>query len=167
MTPAFAADSSPELAAEAIKVCATFIATGIVTDVERMGRILKLLVSAFESFSASTDSPMIGELKCLSPNAQVMVRVSIYAAWAELQIVSNEQKYLADVVSPHLAKLTPLWLSSLQEYARLKFEPDISITSASVADGLDVHYAALYRETRLKVRDCRNNPPISLLTTFL
>lgn len=52
LTPAFAADSSPELAAEAINVCATFIATGIVTDVDRMGRILKLLVSALENFSS-------------------------------------------------------------------------------------------------------------------
>jgi hypothetical protein len=52
LTPAFAADSSPELAAEAVNVCATFIATGIVTDVDRMGRILKLLVSALENFSS-------------------------------------------------------------------------------------------------------------------
>jgi hypothetical protein len=52
LTPAFAADSSPELAAEAINVCATFIATGIVTDIDRMGRILKLLVSALENFSS-------------------------------------------------------------------------------------------------------------------
>ena len=51
LTPAFAADSSPELAAEAIEVCAAFIATGIVTDVDRMGRILKLLVSALKDFS--------------------------------------------------------------------------------------------------------------------
>lgn len=51
LTPAFAADSSPELAAEAVNVCATFIATGIVTDIDRMGRILKLLVSALENFS--------------------------------------------------------------------------------------------------------------------
>jgi hypothetical protein len=55
LTPAFAADSSPELAAEAINVCATFIATGIVTDVDRMGRILKLLVSALENFSSECD----------------------------------------------------------------------------------------------------------------
>lgn len=53
LTPAFAADSSPELAAEAINVCATFIATGIVTDVDRMGRILKLLISALENFSST------------------------------------------------------------------------------------------------------------------
>jgi hypothetical protein len=56
LTPAFAADSSPELAAEAINVCATFIATGIVTDIDRMGRILKLLVSALENFSSKSAS---------------------------------------------------------------------------------------------------------------
>src|SRR6185437_11439040 len=51
LTPAFAADSSPELASEAVNVCAAFIATGIVRDVDRMGRILKTLVGALESFA--------------------------------------------------------------------------------------------------------------------
>lgn len=51
LTPAFNADSSPELASAAVNVCGTFIATGMVTDVERMGRILKLLVGALESFA--------------------------------------------------------------------------------------------------------------------
>lgn len=51
LTPAFAADSSPELATVAVNVCAGFIATGIVEDVERMGRILKLLTQALENFS--------------------------------------------------------------------------------------------------------------------
>lgn len=51
LTPAFAADSSPELATVAVNVCAGFIATGIVKDVERMGRILKLLTNALENFS--------------------------------------------------------------------------------------------------------------------
>lgn len=52
LTPAFASDSSPELAAEAVNVCATFISTGIVTDIDRMGRILKLLVSALDTFAS-------------------------------------------------------------------------------------------------------------------
>ena len=52
LTPAFGADSSPELASAAVNVCATFIATGLVTDVERMGRVLKLLVSALHSFTS-------------------------------------------------------------------------------------------------------------------
>ena len=51
LTPAFGTDSSADLASVAINVCATFIATGLVKDVDRMGRILKLLVSALGSFT--------------------------------------------------------------------------------------------------------------------
>lgn len=56
LTPAFSADSSPDLASAAVNVCATFIATGLVTDVDRMGRILKLLVAALESFASASPS---------------------------------------------------------------------------------------------------------------
>lgn len=52
LTPAFAVDSSPELASQAVSVCASFVATGIVTNVDRMGRIFKLLVSALENFAS-------------------------------------------------------------------------------------------------------------------
>ncbi|EME47591.1 hypothetical protein DOTSEDRAFT_41967 [Dothistroma septosporum NZE10] len=151
LTPAFAADSSPELAGAAVNVCATFIATGIVTDIERMGRILKTLVSGLDSFSKDTDTASIGDLKGLSSNAQVMVRMAVFAAWAELQIASTEQKYLIQVVKPHISQLVPLWISSLREYARLRFEPDISATTAtpSTSGDLDTVYAALNRETLL------------------
>ncbi|KAF2478878.1 armadillo-type protein [Neohortaea acidophila] len=153
LTPAFAADSSPELAAEAVNVCATFIATGIVTDVDRMGRILKLLVSALDSFSRDTEVASIGDLKGLSSNAQVMVRMAVFSAWAELQIASGEQKYLDDVVKPHIAQLVPLWLTSLREYSRLRFEPDISQalpSGMSSAEGdFNTIYAALNRQTLL------------------
>lgn len=168
LTPAFAADSSPELAAEAINVCASFISTGIVTDVDRMGRILKLLVSALESFSGTyasshvtfnaysrtenLEASSIGELKGLSSNAQVMVRMAVFSAWAGLQVATTEQKYLVDVVRPHVARLTPLWLSSLREYSQLRFEPDNSNTTGTTPIGnLETIYAALNRETLLKV----------------
>lgn len=83
-----------------------------------------------------------------------MVKMSIFSAWAELQIASSEQKYLVEVLNPHLAKLTPLWLASLREYARLRFEPDISTTGSgpTVSGNLDSIYAALNRETLLQVR---------------
>ncbi|KAL2871340.1 AP-1 complex accessory protein LAA1 [Aspergillus lucknowensis] len=152
LTPAFAADSSPELASEAINVSATFIATGIVTNVERMGRILKLLVLGLENFSANPDTTEIGDLKGLNSNAKVMVKMALYAAWARLQIASIEHEYLNEVVQPYLLKLTPLWLSSLQEYARLRFEPDISgsLGTGPESSDLDEVYAALNRETLLK-----------------
>ena len=152
LTPAFAADSSPELAAEAVSVCAAFISTGIVTDVDRMGRILKTLVSSLENFVKEDDNVGIGELKGLSSNAQVMVKMSVFAAWADLQVASSEQKYLLGVLKPHIRTLTPLWLESLREFARLRFEPDISMTLGppSLSGSLDTVYAALNRETLLK-----------------
>ena len=79
--------------------------------------------------------------------------MAVLSAWAELQVASTEQKYLVKVMQPHVAKLTPLWLSSLQEFARLRFEPDISSSMgpARPDEGLDVIYAALNRQTLLKV----------------
>ncbi|QPH01774.1 hypothetical protein C2857_005977 [Epichloe festucae Fl1] len=152
LTPAFAAESSPELASEAVNVCASFISIGIVTDVDRMGRILKTLVTALENFSTDNENAGIGELKGLSSNAQVMVKISVFSAWAELQVASTEQKYLMEVLKPHIGTLTPLWLESLREFARLRFEPDISMTLGppSLAGSLDTIYAALNRETLLR-----------------
>ncbi|KAL2271530.1 hypothetical protein VTJ83DRAFT_901 [Remersonia thermophila] len=152
LTPAFAADSSPELAAEAVNVCAAFIATGIVTDVDRMGRILKTLVSSLENFRTEDENAGIGDLKGLSSNARVMVKMAVFGAWAELQVASSEQGYLLDVLKPHIGTLTPLWLESLREFARLRFEPDISMTLGppSLSGSLDTVYAALNRETQLK-----------------
>ncbi|GAO13879.1 uncharacterized protein UV8b_03888 [Ustilaginoidea virens] len=152
LTPAFAADSSPELASEAVNVCASFIAIGVVTDVDRMGRILKTLLTALENFSSDSENAGIGDLKGLSSNAQVMVKIAVFSAWAELQVASTEQKYLRDVLKPHIGTLTPLWLESLREFARLRFEPDISMTLGppSLSGSLDAIYAALNRETLLR-----------------
>ncbi|KAH8160911.1 hypothetical protein CIB48_g7338 [Xylaria polymorpha] len=152
LTPAFAADSSPELAAEAVNVCAAFISTGIVTDVDRMGRILKTLVTGLENFSTDVENAGIGDLKALSPNAQVMVKMSVFSAWADLQVASLEQKYLLEVLKPHINTLTPLWLASLREFARLRFEPDISMTLGppSMSGSLESIYSALNRETLLR-----------------
>ncbi|KAJ3573535.1 hypothetical protein NPX13_g4662 [Xylaria arbuscula] len=152
LTPAFAADSSPELASEAVNVCAAFISTGIVTDVDRMGRILKTLVTGLENFSTDVENAGIGDLKGLSPNAQVMVKMSVFSAWADLQVASLEQKYLLEVLKPHVNTLTPLWLASLREFARLRFEPDISMTLGppSMSGSLESIYSALNRETLLR-----------------
>lgn len=104
--------------------------------------------------SENPETTEIGDLKGLNSNARVMVKMALFSAWARLQIASIEQDYLTDVVQPYLAKLTPLWLSSLQEYARLRFEPDISgsLGTSPQSSNLDEVYAALNRETLLKVR---------------
>ena len=83
-----------------------------------------------------------------------MVKMAVLRAWAELQVASKEQSYLADVVKPHIATLAPLWLSSLREFARLRFEPDISTNSTgatTLGGSIDTIYSALNRETLLQV----------------
>ncbi|KAL8696538.1 MAG: hypothetical protein Q9201_007611, partial [Fulgogasparrea decipioides] len=153
LTPAFNADSSPELASAAVNVCATFITTGMVTDVDRMGRILKLLVGALDSFDGKDSQEMaVGDLCGLSSNAQTMVRMAVLSAWAELQVARIDQRYLDKVLQPQVGKLLPMWLSSLQEFARLRFEPDISTHTGppGVDESLETTYAALNRQTLLK-----------------
>ncbi|KAI5308923.1 hypothetical protein KEM55_004513, partial [Ascosphaera atra] len=151
LTPAFAQDSSPELASGAINVCATFVSAGIVTNVDKMGRIFRILVTGLENFATNPDISEIGDFKGLNSNARVMVKLALFSAWARLQIMSNEQPYLVDIVKPYSAMLTPLWLSSLEEYARLRFEPEIStLGTGPFSDNLDDVYAALNRETLLK-----------------
>lgn len=49
LTPAFAADSYPEVIASAIQVCAVFVGSGVTKEIDKMGRILKLLTTALES----------------------------------------------------------------------------------------------------------------------
>ncbi|KIW96914.1 uncharacterized protein Z519_02305 [Cladophialophora bantiana CBS 173.52] len=152
LTPAFAADSSPELAAEAIGVCATFVATGIVTNAERMGRIFKVLAMGVENLTRPTPEAAIGDLKNLSPNAQAMLKMGILSGWAQLQLASSEQPFLEEILQPFIPKLAPLWLTSLQEFAALRFEPEISDTlGGEIAGGnLDERYASFNREVRLK-----------------
>lgn len=93
----------------------------------------------------------IGDLKLLSSNAQIMLKLSILSAWAQLQTSCTEQQYLETIVHPYIATLTPLWLSSLQDFAKLRFEPDISNSLGGAITGQNPNelYAALNRETLL------------------
>lgn len=147
LTPAFTGDTSPELAAQAISVCATFIGIGIIKNVDRMGRILKLLTNALESCSAK--SIALGDLKTLSPNAQVMLRMAVLSSWAELQVASLTQDYLVDVVKPYIGILVPLWLSSLREFTQLRFEPEQSSGLSLTGSSIDHMYSALSRNSVL------------------
>lgn len=81
-----------------------------------------------------------------------MVKVAVISAWAKLQVASKEQRYLVNVVNPHKAQLTTLWLSSLRDYARLRHEPDSSSnSSASLTGKSDMTYSEIGQETLLKV----------------
>ncbi|SGY11546.1 BQ5605_C090g13049 [Microbotryum silenes-dioicae] len=124
LTPAFSADSYPEVLASAIHVCAVFVGSGVVKEIDRMGRILKLLTTALESCRES-DMSSIGDVQDLSSTAAVMLKTSIFAAWAQFQ-------------------------SPLEEYARVRTDPDAT-SSDSGAGGaaFDSVYSGLSRETAL------------------
>ena len=82
------------------------------------------------------------------------MKMSLLSAWAELQVASSHQEYLVNVVRPHIATLAPMWLASLREFARLRFEPDISMNGTSapgLSGSLDMVYSALSRDVLLKV----------------
>jgi HEAT repeat-containing protein 5 len=122
-----------------------------VTTAERMGRIFKVMSVGVDNLKQTTPEAAIGDLKNLTPNAQAMLKMSILSGWAQLQLASSEQSYLEAIVQPYVAKLAPLWLTSLQEFASLRFEPEISDTlGGEVAGGnIEERYASFNREVRL------------------
>ena len=63
LTPSFAADSSPEVLASAVQVCAVFVGSGVIKEVSRMGRILKLLTGALEQCKG--ESPFLARYERL------------------------------------------------------------------------------------------------------
>ncbi|ORY85450.1 armadillo-type protein [Protomyces lactucae-debilis] len=135
LTPAFAPECHPEVAALGVHVCAEFTASGIVEEVSRMGRILKLLTAALDQFRLQDDGPRPAQAE----NARAMLKIAVLSAWAELQISSRRQDYLVHVVAPYVSELTPMWLEALKQYASIKFEPTTS------GNSMEVQYNALSR----------------------
>ncbi|KAM0791957.1 hypothetical protein ACM66B_004208 [Microbotryomycetes sp. NB124-2] len=149
LTPAFASDSYPEVIASAVQVCAVFVGSGVIKEIDKMGRILKLLTTALESCK-SPDISSIGDVKDLSSTAGVMLKTSIFAAWAKFQTASVRQPYLKQVIEPHLPLLCPFWVSSLREYAQLRTDPDATASdSGAGGSAYDSVYSGLSRETAL------------------
>lgn len=167
LTPAFSADSTPEILAAAIKACAIFVGSGIVQDANRMGRILKLLTSALEQSRGVSDimslpaglggltgfpgagTFTLGESGELSPNASAMLRISTVSAWADLQLAGGEHKYLVQVIEPHRGDLSPLWVSALRDYASIRI--DSEFLQETPLSSLDSSYYGLGKEVLLPV----------------
>jgi hypothetical protein len=135
-----------------------------VKDVNRMGRILKLLTVALKQskglptsvhishdLMAQKGSGMLslGETGELSPNASAMLRISTLSAWAQLQVASSQQEYLSDVLRPYRATLASLWIASLRDYASIRVDSEFLQDTSSVA--LDSSYANLGKEVLLPV----------------
>jgi HEAT repeat protein len=131
LTPSFSADSTPKVLASAVQVCAVFVGSGVVKEVSRMGRILKLLTTALEQCK-SNDLLQLGDVTDLSSSASVMLKISILAAWAELEIASTRQTYLVAVLQPYRYLLDPFWVGALRDFAQLRTDPDMG-----AAGGMD------------------------------
>ncbi|KAI0054064.1 clathrin-coated vesicle protein [Auriscalpium vulgare] len=146
LTPAFTSDSTPEILASAIGACAVFVGCGIVKDVGRMGRILKLLTSALEQ---STGSGMVslGDAREGSPNASAMLRIATLSAWAELASASVQQDYLQQVVKPYRSTLASLWVAALRDYASIRADSEVLQDTSSAP--LDAAYASLGKDILL------------------
>ena len=68
LTPAFSSDSTPEILASAVDACAAFVGCGVVKDVGKMGRILRLLTSALEQSKGNVNAAF-----CLSINGETNI----------------------------------------------------------------------------------------------
>ncbi|KAG8776236.1 hypothetical protein FRC15_012050 [Serendipita sp. 397] len=150
LTPAFSSDSTPEILSSAVQVCAIFVGCGVIKDVTKMGRILKLLTGALDQ-SKSSGSFSIGDVQQISPNAAVMLRISTLTAWAELLIASPQQDYLKAVIEPYRSTLAMLWIGALRDYASIRGDSEVlQESSSSTIDGL---YMNLGKEILLPYYD--------------
>lgn len=79
-----------------------------------------------------TDGNMValGDVENLSANAGVMLKISVLAAWAELQIAATRQAYLVAVVQPYRWLLGPFWIGALRDYAQLRTDPEMGAGGA-------------------------------------
>ncbi|KAG5223271.1 clathrin-coated vesicle protein [Salix suchowensis] len=167
LTPSFSSDSTPEILESAVHARAVFVGCGVVKDVGRMGRILKLLTTALDHSKGKPDPCLtrsdqfstrrvesgmvsLGDTRQLSPNASSMLRISTLSAWAQLEIASAQQPYLVQVVNPHLSTLATLWVAALRDYASVRIDTEFLHDSSSVA--VDSSYSSLVKEVLLPVR---------------
>ncbi|KAF9207309.1 hypothetical protein BGZ49_000724 [Haplosporangium sp. Z 27] len=154
LTPAFTAESTPEVVSLGVKVCAVYVGSGIIQEVDRFGRVLKLLIGALEKCKEDKRLTAVGDVTDLTPHASQMIKWAVLNAWAELQVASVHRQYLVAVVKPNLEELCKLWANALEEYARSRVESESTVAgsaptgSATGSTGLfDANYNDTGRDT--------------------
>ncbi|KAF9162925.1 hypothetical protein DFQ26_003103 [Actinomortierella ambigua] len=149
LTPAFTAESTPEVVALGVKVCAVYIGSGIIQQVDRFGRVLKLLMGALDKCKEDKRVTMVGDMTDLTPQASQMIKWAVLNAWAELQVASVHQQYLVEVLKPNLEELCKLWANALEEFARSRVEAEAVTTSSanSTAGLFDASYSSLNKDS--------------------
>lgn len=124
LTPAFGADSTPDVLAAAISVCSVYIIAGV--DASPTNRILRLLGSALEQ-TQSSEMSRLGELP-LTPNAAAYLNIAVLTAWARLAIA--QRPAITNLLSPHVHTLARAWVHVLTAYAVLRADRGSSVASA-------------------------------------
>ncbi|KAG0324957.1 hypothetical protein BGZ99_001259, partial [Dissophora globulifera] len=133
LTPAFTAESTPEVVSLGVKVCAVYVGSGIIQEVDRFGRVLKLLIGALEKCKDDSRLTAVGDVTDLTPHASQMIKWAVLNAWAELQIASMHRQYLVAVLKPNLEELCKLWANALEEYARSRAESESTLSGPNAA----------------------------------
>ncbi|WFD34143.1 hypothetical protein MCUN1_000979 [Malassezia cuniculi] len=126
LMPAFAADSTPEVLAAAVRVCAVCITAGI--EQGGGGRIERQLIAALDQTIAGGDT--VGSLTNMAPAAVAHVRLAVLSAWADLQTATQPPALL----QPRMATLLRAWIGALTQYAaaRVGAESDAAAPLCSV-----------------------------------
>ena len=135
LTPAFAADSFPDVLASAIAVCAVYLsAGGVAQEAPQTNRIVRLLLAALDE-SRAQPMTRLGDLAPLAPNAAAYLQVAVLHAWAKLAIAAREPgaASLDAVLAPHRAALATRWSDALVEYAVLREDAGAALPAR--ADG--------------------------------
>ncbi|KAF9293013.1 hypothetical protein BGZ88_005891 [Linnemannia elongata] len=135
LTPAFTAESTPEVVSLGVKVCAVYVGSGIIQEVDRFGRVLKLLIGALEKCKEDKRLTAVGDVTDLTPHASQMIKWAVLNAWAELQVASVHRNYLVAVLRPNLEELCKLWANALEEYARSRIESEVALSGSGVPAG--------------------------------
>ncbi|KAG9063326.1 hypothetical protein KI688_004208 [Linnemannia hyalina] len=135
LTPAFTAESTPEVVSLGVKVCAVYVGSGIIQEVDRFGRVLKLLIGALEKCKEDKRLTAVGDVTDLTPHASQMIKWAVLNAWAELQVASVHRNYLVAVLRPNLEELCKLWANALEEYARSRIESEAALSGTGVPAG--------------------------------
>ncbi|KAF9999675.1 hypothetical protein BGZ65_005007 [Modicella reniformis] len=135
LTPAFTAESTPEVVSLGVKVCAVYVGSGIIQEVDRFGRVLKLLIGALEKCKEDKRLTAVGDVTDLTPHASQMIKWAVLNAWAELQVASVHRQYLVAVLQPNLGELCKLWANALEEYARARVESEAALAGSVAASG--------------------------------
>ncbi|KAK9702730.1 hypothetical protein K7432_011091, partial [Basidiobolus ranarum] len=127
LTPAFSSKSAPEVLASAIQVCGDFIAGHIVREISTLGRMVKLLTTTLEESSKEAFNNE-------SPDGKILVNITTLKVWAELFVLSQTEEYLLEIIEPRLEVLCELWLTFIQDYAKVR----LGSTGVTSSNGLGV-----------------------------